>query len=209
MTEFRSRFRRALSAGSYSGATVKGDFRCGVALQATCREMRFEDCRMEQINFSGSKFDDCHFVRCNLSGANFNATTFHDSSFNDCTLDMAGFRGASLWRTSLVGGRAEYSSFEEALVRDCLFDIQLHGADLRFSSTKGLDMGTSNLWAASANFSCRNFRDVRYSEDQVQTFLGLIARTTGNDELRKSISGLLSAKTARIIEVLVRREQEV
>jgi hypothetical protein len=207
--EFRSRYRRSLSAGTYSGTTAKGDFRCGICLQSTLKEMRFEDCRMEQINFSGSKFEECHFVRCNLSGANFNATTFHDSSFSDCTLDMAGFRGASLWRTKLVGGRAEYSSFEETLVRDCLFDLQLHGADLRFSSTKGLDMGTSNLWAASANFSCRNFRDVRYSEDQVQTFLGLIARTTGNDELRKSISGLLSAKTARIIEVLVRREQEV
>jgi hypothetical protein len=121
---------------------------------------------------------------------------------------MAGFRAASLWRTNLVGGRAEYSSFEEALVRDCLFDLQLHGADLRFASTKGLDMGNSNLWAASVNFSCRNFKDVRYSEEQVQLFLGLASRTTGNEELREKIAGLMSEKTARIIDVLVRRERE-
>jgi uncharacterized protein YjbI with pentapeptide repeats len=204
--EFRPRFRRSLAGGNYTGSTAKGDFRCGLALQSTFRDMWFVECKMEQINFSGSKFENCHFLRCNLSGANFNATTFYDSVFDDCTLDMAGFRGASLHRTRLVAGRAEYSSFEEALVRDCRFDTQLHGADLRFSSSRRQDMGDSNLWGAALNVSCRNFKNVTYSEQQVELFLGLIAKTSGNDRLRSKIRDLISAKSAGLVDRIVDQE---
>lgn len=204
--EFRPRFRRSLSGGTYSEITVKGDFRCGLALQATCKDVTFEDCRMEQINFSGSKFENCHFIRCNLSGANFNGTTFHDSSFENCELDMAGFRGASLYRTSLAQGRAEYSSFEESLVRDCRFDLQLHGADLRFSSSRRHSFGDSNLWGSSLNVSCKNFKGVEYSADQIEMFLGLLSKTSGNDELRSKIRGLVSSKNLDVVDRLVDME---
>ncbi len=204
--EFRPRFRRSLSGGLYQGITVKGDFRCGLALQATCTDMWFVDCRMEQINFSGGKFQNCHFLNCNLSGANFNGATFHDSEFKGCTLDMAGFRGASLYRTSLVEGRAEYSSFEESLVRDCRFDLQLHGADLRFSSSRKADFGDSNLWGTSMNLSCRNFKNVTYSEGQVELFLALVAKTSGNDELRSKIRGLIRSKNLDLVDRIVDAE---
>src|SRR5471030_1259503 len=153
--------------------------------------MTFEDCQMDQINFSGSSFTDCLFMHCSLPGANFNGTTMHGTTFHGCNLDMAGFKASSLWTTNFVGGRAEYSSFEEALLRDVLLDTQLHGADLRFSSARGLDMGDSNLWGASNNWSCRNYKDVRFSDKQVEIVLALIARTSGNDELRGKIRELV------------------
>ena len=204
--EFRSRFRRSLSGGNYVGTTVKGDFRCGLALSSTVRDVWFVECKMEQINFSGSKFENVHFLKCNLSGANFNGTTFHDSVFEGCILDMAGFRGASLYRTRLVGGRAEYASFEETLVRDCRFDTQLHGADLRFSSSRRQDMGTANLWGSSLNVSCKNFKNVTYSEEQIELFLALLSKTSGNDALRYKIRGLISAKSAQVVDRIVDQE---
>jgi uncharacterized protein YjbI with pentapeptide repeats len=200
---FRARYRRSLSGNTYQDTVVSGDFRCGLALQVTCRDMRFDECRMDQINFSGSRFENCQFIKCDLSGANFNACTFRDCTFDECTLDLAGFKGASIWRSRFMGGRAEYASFEEALIRDTWLNLQLHGADLRFSSTKGLDLSGSNLWGSALNVSCRNFKNVVYSEKQIEMFLGLVAKSTGNEELRGKIRNLISAKSARIIDAVV------
>lgn len=176
-------------------------------MQVRCTEMTFEDCQMDQINFSGSSFTDCLFIHCSLPGANFNGTTMHGTTFHGCNLDMAGFKASSLWTTNIVGGRAEYSSFEEALLRDVILDTQLHGADLRFSSVRGLDMGDSNLWAASNNWSCKNYKNVRFSARQVEIVLALIARTSGNDELRGKIRELVSAKMARLVDTIVGDEE--
>ena len=205
--EFRPRYRRSLSHGMYHDSIVKGDFRGGLAIQANCSEMTFESCQMDQINFSGSKFKDCLFLHCSMPGANFNATTLDGCTFQGCNLDMAGFRASSIWGTNFIDGRAEYASFEEALIRDVTFDTQLHGADLRFSSARNLDMGDSNLWGAANNWSCRNYKNVRFSVRQVEIILALIAKTAGNEELRTSIKSLVSAKMARVVDTLVDAEE--
>jgi uncharacterized protein YjbI with pentapeptide repeats len=202
VSSFRSRARRSLSNNPYIGETVKGDFRNGLAEQCAFNEMKFEDCHFEQASFFRSIFAKCSFRECNLSLVNFNACSFKDSEFHDCTLDQAQFKSATLDTVSFIGGRAEYVSFEGAAVKDLLLDLQLHGADLRWHGANNVDYGMSNLWGATVKVGCKQFVGAKLDARSLEMFIGLLAKTRGNNELRGRLKSMISPRISEMVDRL-------
>ncbi len=204
MSEFRSYDRRRLSHRSFKDEETSGDFRNGVAIQATMERMRFYDSPMDAFNFTNSVFVDCIFRKCSLKLSSFNAAAMKDVTFIECDLDQAAFKHASFRNVRFLGGRAEYASFEDADIEDVKFDLQLHGADLRFARSKRLDMGESNLWGASVRVNCTNFEGVTLDRRSLEVFTGLLSKTAGNEDLTRSLDGLISDTARNIVKRIVR-----
>src|ERR1039458_7899751 len=171
--------------------------------------MTFKECQMGLASFYRSIFLGCEFRSCNLSQANFNGCSFKNVHFLDCAMDQAQFRSATFDGCSFIGGRAEYASFESAGVKDVKFDLQLHGADMRFHGAINVDYGDSNLWGASIKVGCRQFVGQKMSPRQVERLLGLIAKTAGNDFLRHGLKGFISADMQGVIDKIIVSEEVV
>lgn len=201
MNKFVQRSRRRLTRGVYCNETVTGDFRCGLALETTIKNCKFMGCRMDGINFSGSRFLNCTFDSCTMNGAILNASTFTNCDFLSCELDLARFDAAILMNCKILHGRAEYSSFLEASITDSCFDTQLHGADLRYADATGLDLGESNLWGASITASCAWFSGNRLSPRQAELFLGLVGKAC--PEKREEIESVIAPKSAELLLALM------
>lgn len=202
MDKFRARSRRRLTRGVYCNEEIRGDFRCGLAMEVTLKNCRFVECRLDGINFSGSKMTNCSFESCTLNGAILNASILVNCEFLDCQMDMARFDAAILQNCKLKGGRAEYSSFLEASIMDSLLDLQLHGADLRFADSRNVDYGDSNLWGVSFNASCAQFVANKLSERQIDLLLGLLAQAA-SEERRREIEAIVPAKSLETLQLLV------
>lgn len=192
-----------------SGATITGDFRNGLAYNSTFDTVNFTSCQMDRISMFGSRFVDCVFSGCTLTQANLNACRFENVAFYECTLDMATFDTATFERASLVGGRAEYTSFRDVTFTDSKVDIQLHGADFRIAKSSGLHMEGSNTWGLSWNASCNNFIGVTYDQRQVELFLALLSKSSGNDGLRRKIADLVSEHMMKVADRLIVSTEEV
>lgn len=202
MQKFRPRDRRKLSRGIYCNEEVRGDFRCGLAMEAVLKNCNFSECRLDGMNLSAAKMTNCTFEKCTLNGAVLNGSGFINCDFLDCDMDMARFDGAILQNCRFKGGRAEYSSFLEATVWDSVFDLQLHGADLRFSEARNVDYGQSNLWAAAINVNCTQFLRSRFSERQIDLFLGLVARASP-EERRAEIESIIPEKSLETLRAVL------
>jgi uncharacterized protein YjbI with pentapeptide repeats len=202
--EFRSYDRRRLSHRNFKDEEVSGDFRNGVAVQSTLEKVHIHDAPMDAFNFTNAVFLDCSFIRCSLKLSSFNAAVLKNVRFEDCDLDQASFRHASLTNIQIIGGRAEYSVFEDVEVKGVLFDTQLHGADLRFGRSHDLDFGTSNLWAASIKVNCTTFADVKLDRRSLEVFMGLLSKTVGNEDLTLALDGMISEQAKGIVKRIVR-----
>jgi uncharacterized protein YjbI with pentapeptide repeats len=206
---FRARARRSLSENPYRGETVKGDFRNGLAEKCAFYEMTFDECHMEQASFFRSIFVNCTFKKCQMGLGNFNACSFKDCNFYDCTLDQAQFKSATFDTVCFIGGRAEYVSFEGASVKDVLFDLQLHGADVRWHAAHNVDYGVSNLWGATVKIGCKQFVGAKLDSRSLELFIGLLAKTKGNDEIREKLKSIISPTASRVVDRLTLTEAEV
>lgn len=205
---FRARARRSLSETPYIGEHVKGDFRNALAERCAFNQMVFEDCHFEQASFFRSIFVNCTFKNCKMGLVNFNACSFKECNFYDCEMDGAQFKSATFDTVFFLGGRAEYSSFEGAGVKDVLLDLQLHGADLRWTAASNLDYGVSNLWGSTIKVGCKQFVDARLDERSLLLFVGLLARTRGNDEIRLKLREIIGSKMGAMIDKLTLAEQD-
>lgn len=188
--------------GTYCNEEIVGDFRCGLAMESVLKNCRFDQAKLDGINCSGSKLTNCTFDRCTLNGAVLSASTLTNCEFIECELDMARFDAAILQNVGFTGGRAEYSSFQEATVLDSRFDIQLHGADLRFADSRNVDYGDSNLWGAAITAGCAQFRGNRFSDRQVDIFLALVAQASG-PERRARIEAVIEPKYLEMATLLL------
>lgn len=197
---FRARGRRSLSAKPYQAEHVKGDFRNALAEQCAFKSMTFDECQMGLASFYKSIFIDCEFVGCNLSATNFNGVSMKNVHFRDCNLDQAQFRSANLDGCTFIGGRAEYALFEGAGVKDVTFDLQLHGADLRWHAASNVDYGNSNLWGASIKVGCKQFVGATYDRKHLELFLGMIGKTKGNDLLRHELKRFISEDMQKVVD---------
>lgn len=201
----RARDRRRLFGQTFKNETVKGDFRCAVAYGSEFGDMVFDECNMGAANFNSSTFVDCTFRKCILTQSDLRAG-FKGCLFEGCHMDLASFEGSVISDTRFVGGRAEYSSFRFSVVENVLFDLQLHGADLRFDKATGLDYGDSNLWGAAITVSCANFKGARFSQRQIDTFLALLTKTEGNDGMARLLEDVLPEKTMEVVDILSLQE---
>lgn len=205
---FRARARRSLSGSPYEGEHVKGDFRNALSEQCTFKDMIFDECQMGLASFFKSIFVNCEFRSCNLAAVIFNGCSFRNVRFMDCLLDQAQFRGATFDGCAFLGGRAEYAVFDGAGVKDTKFDLQLHGADMRFHGAVRVDYGESNLWGASFRVGCRQFVGQKMSQRQTELLLGLISKTDGNDLLRHELKRYVSEDMQKIIDRLTLTDTE-
>lgn len=197
---FRARNRRSLSSQPYQNETITGDFRNALSEGCAFKAMVFEDCQMGLASFYKSIFVDCEFRNSTLVGANFNGCSFKNVHFLGCNLDQAQFKSATFDGCSFVGGRAEYATFDGSGVKDVLFDLQLHGADLRFHGAINVDYGDSNLWASEIKVGCRQFVGQRLSQRQLELFIGLLSKSAGNDILRQKLRNLMSPEMQKVID---------
>lgn len=197
---FRSRNRRSLSKESYSGEHVRGDFRNGLAEHCIFQDMSFDNCQMGGASFFDSIFVNSEFRSCTLLMANFNGCSLRNCRFTDCNLDQARFLSATFDEVKFLGGRAEYASFESAGLKDVTFDLQLHGADMRFHGAVNVDYGDSNLWGASIKIGCKQFVGQKMSYRQVELLLGLISKSRGNDLLRHELRRFVSDESQKVID---------
>lgn len=205
MSGFHAHVRRRLMRGSYSNEEIKGDFRCGLAMESTLRNCSFRDTRLDGMNFSGSRFLNCLFETCTLNGAVLSACTFENCEFIGCEMDLARFDASTFRKCRFDGGRAEYSSWVDATVENTVFNLQLHEADLRFGGTLNVDYGDSNLWGAGITVSCAQFRGNRFSDRQVDIFLRLVAQAAGQEK-RAQIETIIHPKYRELTEKLLMLE---
>lgn len=197
-----SRNRRTLMGGTYENQTVTGDFRNALSYRSIYRSIIFRECNIGKAEFSGSEFFACSFVSCNLGMASFSACQIDTCTFEDCDLDQSKFDGSIIKMTMFAKGRAQYASFCGTTLTDVMFDMDMHGADLRFSSAVNVDYGDSNLWGASINVSCASFLGHKASPRQLELFLSLLAGTKGNEELRSNVRSLLSVESVKMMSRL-------
>lgn len=168
----------------------------------------FASCQMDRISLFGSTFERCDFYSCNLSQANLNSCQFMNSVFHRCNLDMATF-DASVFKDSVItGGRAEYASFRDVAFHSCTVGTQLHGADFRIAKSDALHLEDSNTWGMSINASCANFVGVTYGQRQLELFLALLSKSSGNDKLRGQMAGLVSEHMMKVAERLILSTEE-
>ena len=206
---FRARARRSLSSKPYIGEHVRGDFRNALSEHCAFESMTFSECQMGAASFYHSIFVNCEFHDCNLTLGNFNACSFKNSHFYRCTLDQAKFIATSFDTCSFIEGRAEYATFEDASLKDVKFETQLHGADLRWHKAVNVDYGNSNLWGASIKVGCRQFVGAKFDQRQLELFLGLLTKSTGNDLLRHELKRFISEDMAKVIEKITITGEEV
>lgn len=198
----RARGRRTLMGGTFGHQEVTGDLRMAVSYKASYDRISFKDSRMEKGDYRGVSFTNCTFEGCQLDLCDFNGATFKVCAFTNCQLDLATFHSAIIEDTTFAMGRAEYASFWNATLRRVRFDLNLHGADLRFAAAEELDYGDSNLWGASININCVNFVDREASDRQMQILLALIASTRGNDGTRAKLKEIVSPRYLQMMEKL-------
>jgi hypothetical protein len=206
---FRARARRSLSSAAYQGETVRGDFRNALSENCAFKNMTFTECQMGAAVFFHSIFIDCEFHDCNLTLANLNACSFKNTHFYNCNLDQAKFIAATFDTCSFIGGRAEYAVFEDAGLKDVTFDLQLHGADLRWHGAINVDYGNSNLWGASIKLGCKQFVGNKIDQRQLELLLGLIGKTRGNDLVRHELKQFVSLDIQKVIDKITLGEEEV
>jgi uncharacterized protein YjbI with pentapeptide repeats len=204
---FRARARRSLSTNAYQSEHVKGDFRNALSENCAFKGMTFDECQMGLASFYKSIFIDCEFHGCNLSAVNFNGCSFKNVHFFRCNLDQAAFKSATFDGCSFIEGRAEYASFENAGVKDVRFDLQLHGADLRWHGAINVDYGNSNLWGASIKVGCKQFVGATLDHRQLELLLGLISKTRGNDLTRHELKRFISADIQKVVDKITLGEE--
>ena len=206
---FRARARRSLSGKPYIGEHVTGDFRNALSENCAFNQMTFSECQMGASSFYHSIFVNCEFHDCNLTLANFNACSFKDVHFYRCNLDQARFVAATFDTCSFIEGRAEYATFEDAGLKDVRFDTQLHGADLRWHGAINVDYGDSNLWGASFKVGCRQFVGAKFDQKQLELFLGLLTKSTGNDLFRHELKRFVSEDIQKVVDRITLVGEEV
>jgi len=205
VTQARARHRRSLMGQTFSNQKIAGDFRNGLAYKSLFTNILF-NAIMGKIQLQGSAFKDCNFDSCNMSMAVMSACEFENCLFTNCDLDQAVFDSSIIKNTRFINGRAQYASFYNTTLNNVLLDTDLHGADLRWAEAKNVNLGESNLWGASINFSCSFFKDKTFSERQFKLFLALTGETLGNDDLRQSAKSLAGEFVCKMMAMLADRE---
>jgi len=193
------RNRRTLMGGEFQDQEVRGDFRLAQAYKAKFERCRFIDSPFGKSDFRGAVFTECIFEKCDFAKSDFNAATVKVCTFVECDFDLVDFTAAWITETQFIGGRMEYSKFQNSTLRDVKFETQLHGSDLRYASAENINYGGSNVWGASINVNCNSFRDMTWDERSVRIYLALLASSKGNDDLRARIAELAGEEAVKLI----------
>lgn len=180
MSRFLAHDRRVLSHASFKDEIVSGDFRNGVAVQSTFENVHFKGAQLDGVNFTNGAFLNCRFEGCSMALVGMNASALKDTTFRDCNLDQGRFQLTHLENVGFLGGRAEYSTFEDARAQDVTFDLQLRGANLTFVAAKNVRFEGSNLWGATIRADCTFFNGTQMDRRAIALFLNLLASTEGN-----------------------------
>lgn len=206
MKEFaHSRNRRSLLGNEFSDQKITGDFRNARAERSTLENCTVDEANFGKSSFVGATLRRVAFHKVNLSQCDFRAATLEGCAFLDCDLDQTDFNSAIIRDTGFLNGRAQYSSFLMATLDNVRFDLDLHGADLRFRDAKKVSYGQSNLWAASINVNCSTFLEKAFSDRQVRIFLALLATSDGNDILREGIKKLAGDHAVKMVAKLTNK----
>ncbi len=152
----------------------------------------FDRCDLTLADFGGATyFEKCEFRDCDLVGASFRAAQIRGSVFRGCNLRRVAFVGCSpIEATTFIDCNMKQASFFEATVVDTGFlNSNMHGADLRFIETIGVDFRGSNLWGAAVNFGC-TFWNGKFDARTVGLFAGMLARVHPEPEASKILKDL-------------------
>ncbi|EJO5349147.1 pentapeptide repeat-containing protein [Clostridium botulinum] len=109
--------------------TLKGDsFSTGPI--NTVRECFFKynnfiSMRLNNFNFSGSKFKESLFEECDLIDANFKDVRFESTQFTQCNMTMADFRGAYGYAIDIKSNKLKKAKFSFPEVTNLLNSIDI------------------------------------------------------------------------------------
>lgn len=84
--------RIAINNGRFSGLQI---------YNSVLKDVIFEDCKMNLVNFRNSKLKDLQFKNCDLTEADFYDAQLQNVSFENCTLFKTEFSGAALKKVDL------------------------------------------------------------------------------------------------------------
>jgi uncharacterized protein YjbI with pentapeptide repeats len=186
--------------------TVRGDFRNSLAQKSKFENCRFVESPFGISNLLGAVFIECVFEKCDLAKSNLAATTIKGCTFVECNLDQVDFSSAWITDTNFIGGRAEYSKFKNATLRNVKFETQLHGADLRYASAEDVDYGSSNLWGCEIRVNCNAFNGQSYSDRSLKIMLALLAMAKGNETLSTEMAVLAGPEALEMVKRLTLKE---
>ncbi|NDV65011.1 pentapeptide repeat-containing protein [Bacteroides sp. 224] len=122
-------------------------------------DVRFENCDLSNVSFSGSSFHRVEFVSCKLLGTNFSETTLNNVSFTDCNshymnlsvskLSNVRFTSCDFRSASINETRLNAVAFEDCLLIEAdLSQTKLRGIDLRTCRLEGIRINVPDLKGA-------------------------------------------------------------
>ena len=183
------------------------DLRSSHAFNSVWRKCIFTSCDFSASNFTSAQFIDCIFTDCTMMLTAFNIARFDACIFSNCTLEQANFTAAILGDTAFDECRMTCAVFFDAMpTRMGMTGCNLHGADLRFLYSGGVDFQGSNLWGAQVGIGC-GFFNGSFDDRQCRIFLAMIARRYTESDTRDKLREM-AGKEMALVERLMREQEE-
>lgn len=122
-------------------------------------DVRFENCDLSNVNFSGSALHRVEFVDCKLVGTNLSEATLHHVLMRDChahyiNLSMSKMSQVQLARCDFSNGAMIHNRMNGVQIDECrmsgteLFQTSLKGIDLRTAHLEGVQLNVTDLRGA-------------------------------------------------------------
>lgn len=202
--------KRRAQGSRLVGESYKGlDLRSMSAYSSVWIDVRFDDCKMQLADMSGSTLTNVTFESCRIPLGNFSRATLENVRFVYCDIEQGVFAGAVLKDAVFDNCRLAYSTFQAATVRfACFLDSNLHGADLDYIECNEARYPGSNLWGVKAAFGCA-FYNGSFDDDQIGLFAAMLARLKNSMGSTRIVTlDELAAPKMAVVERLMKRAPE-
>lgn len=143
---------------------------------AQISDVRFSNCDLSNVVFSGSALHRVEFISCKLLGTNFSECTLNHVYMHDCNGGYINLAMSKLTQVKLSECDFQHGSFNDIRLQNVRFDTcRLVEADFSHTSLKGIDLRTSNIERWSLNI--QDIRGAIVSSSQLMDLFPLLGVT--------------------------------
>lgn len=122
----------------------------------TCKEVLFDSCEIEKVDFTKHKikkieFIDCKLINCDLSNLEFEQISITRCEFFNCKMMGTNFIESSLFDCLFDNCICRYTNFSNVKIKNCLFK------NTSFIEANFLEVITNNLNIDTCDFTSSQF----------------------------------------------------
>lgn len=149
-------------------------------------EVAFDKCRFQQTDFKTSEWLDCTFRGCQFLNCQFQQSYLYRCAFNACQLLGSDFTAVRIKDTTIVGSRADYANFAEAVLTGVtMTDTRLLEASFQAVTVKRLlNFNRCDLTRADLTESRLKLVDLRSCQIEALAFTPGLVRGCKIDPLQ-------------------------